>query len=32
MGTLAPVIGGDMEHSFGVFGWAKTVGTYKASE
>jgi len=33
MGLLNPVVGGDMEHSFGVFGWAKTDGTtYKASE
>jgi len=32
MGTLKPVVGGDMEHSFGVFGWAKSTASYKAQE
>lgn len=32
MGSLKPVVGGDMEKSFGVFGWAKSTATYKASE
>lgn len=32
MGAFKPAPAGNMEHSFGVFGWAATAGTYKASE